>query len=73
MWDWVARIDDPSKLEELASEARDSLANPFTSQWGVEHNEYLLHDVSQRLSELASAKGNRDEQIAIDARDDRGS
>lgn len=53
MWDWIARIDDPAKLEELVAEARQSLANPFTSRWGIEHMQYQLHDASQRLSELA--------------------
>lgn len=53
MWDWIAKIDDPRELEALVSEAHDSLANPFTTQWGREHMEYQLHDANQRLSQLA--------------------
>lgn len=52
MWTWIKAIDNVGRLNELADEARDSLANPFTSRWGREHNEYLLHDVNQRLAEL---------------------
>jgi hypothetical protein len=52
MWTWIAEENDVDRLLELATEARDSLANPFTSRWGREHAEYLLHDVNERLDQL---------------------
>ncbi|MBB3752637.1 hypothetical protein FHT44_005149 [Mycolicibacterium sp. BK634] len=52
MYDYIAQIDDVDRLHQMREDALDTLANPFTTRWGIECAEYVLHDVKQRLAEL---------------------
>lgn len=56
----IADIEDVALLRKIESGAHDSLANPFTSRWGRECAEYRLHDVKQRLAELAESSEELD-------------